>query len=179
MIKNVKKKRRVRHLHDSCLQTSLQRREPGEKVRQNFQPTLCLPSAVNRCRHLQCCLKALSYILSFHRVISATVMSTDVSQVDVALLPSFYIYLLPLNFFIFHSPSFLTFFLFILFSSFFFIIFYYFQFFPCRFLVIFVVFIILFMPPLFLHFFLFLSTYPIFLFPFLLLPFCVGLCYSS
>jgi len=37
----------------------------------------------------QCWLKALSYILSFHQVLSAMVMSRDVSQVGVTLLPSF------------------------------------------------------------------------------------------
>ena len=34
-------------------------------------------------------LKALSYILSFHRTLSTPVMSTDVSQVGVALFHSF------------------------------------------------------------------------------------------
>ena len=33
MIKDVKKKGRLRHLLDSCLKTSLERREPGEKIK--------------------------------------------------------------------------------------------------------------------------------------------------
>ena len=33
--------------------------------------------------------KTLTYILSFHQVLSTTVMSTDVSQLDVALFPIF------------------------------------------------------------------------------------------
>jgi hypothetical protein len=37
-------------------------------------------------------MKVLSYILSFRRVLSATVMSTDVSQVGVTLFPFFNTY---------------------------------------------------------------------------------------
>ena len=46
-------------------------------------------SAVDSWRKPQCWLKALSYISSFHRVLSTTAMSTDVSQVGVGLFPSF------------------------------------------------------------------------------------------
>ena len=45
MIKNVKKKGRVRHLPDSRLYTSLEQKEPGEKI--IYQPTLWLSSAVD------------------------------------------------------------------------------------------------------------------------------------
>ena len=34
MIKNIKKKGRVRHLPDLCLWTSLKQREPGEKMKE-------------------------------------------------------------------------------------------------------------------------------------------------
>ena len=42
----------------------------------------------------QCWLKALSYTFSFHWVLCAMVMSTDVSQVGVTVLPSFNIFII-------------------------------------------------------------------------------------
>ena len=54
----------------------------------SFQPTLLLSSAVDK--KPQCWLKAVSYSLSFHLVLSAKVMSSDMSQVGITLFPSFY-----------------------------------------------------------------------------------------
>ena len=64
----VKNKGRVRHLPDSCLKASLEQKKPGEKIK----------------------YKELSAnTVAFHWTVSTPVMSTDVSQVGVALSPSF------------------------------------------------------------------------------------------
>ena len=42
-------------------------------------------------------MEALSYIVSFHQILSATVISTDKSQVGVALFPSFNIFYQVIN----------------------------------------------------------------------------------
>ena len=71
MQKIVKKKGRVRHLPDSCLYTSLERKERGERMKYKE------PSA-NTMAFISCRLR-----------LTDPAMSTDLSQVGVALFPSF------------------------------------------------------------------------------------------
>ena len=95
-------KERERHLPDSCLWTSLEQTDHDERGwKWSFQPALWFSSAVEvdliifcrRGRPLQLMkatvLTERSVFILFHCGLSAPAMSTDMSQVSVALFPSF------------------------------------------------------------------------------------------
>ena len=67
MIKNVKKKGRVQHLPDSCLWKSLEQKEPSEMMKYKELLANTVPSSA----------------------VDVIYLSTDMSQVGVALFPSF------------------------------------------------------------------------------------------
>ena len=91
MIKNVKKKGRMQHLPDSCLQILPEWREPSENLKhiELLANTVTFISCIRLQLMKATVLAESSIFYFFHWVLSTLAMSTDVSQVGVTLFLSF------------------------------------------------------------------------------------------